>query len=222
MSRFDILDLLMEQEIGFNFNEIIISLVLSILLSFVLGKLYVKYGKSLSNRRHFANNIVLLGVTTTLVISIIKSSLALSLGLVGSLSIIRFRTAIKEPEELAFLFLTIAIGLGCGAYHWWLTTISFIIIGSLIIIRGLKKKDENQNLYITISARENERINLKKITEILNFYCNQVRLKRFDFNENDIEASFVIDIKSFDRLNNIKNKIKRLAKNATITYLDYE
>ena len=54
-------------------------------------------------------------VATVVVISIVKSSLALSLGLVGALSIVRFRSAIKEPEELAYLFLSIGIGLGLGA-----------------------------------------------------------------------------------------------------------
>ena len=53
-------------------------------------------------------------MTTMLIITVVKSSLALSLGLVGALSIVRFRAAIKEPEELAYLFLTIAIGLALG------------------------------------------------------------------------------------------------------------
>ncbi len=65
----------------------------------------------------------MLTVITLLVISIVKSSLALSLGLVGALSIVRFRTAIKDPEELIYLFFSIAIGLGMGqinAYQPWL------------------------------------------------------------------------------------------------------
>ena len=66
-------------------------------------------------QKEFSKNFVVLGVTTTIVIMIVKSSLALSLGLVGALSIVRFRAAIKEPEELVYLFLIIAIGLGCGA-----------------------------------------------------------------------------------------------------------
>ena len=54
-------------------------------------------------------------MTTLLVIAVVKSSLALSLGLVGALSIVRFRTPIKEPEELAYIFLAIALGLCLGA-----------------------------------------------------------------------------------------------------------
>ena len=57
----------------------------------------------------------LLAVTTMFIITVVKSSLALSLGLVGALSIVRFRAAIKEPEELTYLFFAISIGLGLGA-----------------------------------------------------------------------------------------------------------
>ena len=82
--------------LGFTLN-IILSAILAISLSWV----YAKYGHSLSNRKQFGKNFLLITMTTMVVISIVKSSLALSLGLVGALSIVRFRAAIKEPEELA-------------------------------------------------------------------------------------------------------------------------
>ena len=85
-----------------------------LILSALLELTYAKCAKSLSGRKIFAANFFLIGFTTMLIISIVKSSLALSLGLVGALSIVRFRSAIKEPEELAYLFYTIAIGLGLG------------------------------------------------------------------------------------------------------------
>src|SRR5688500_17756117 len=85
------------------------------LFSYLLSIIYVRYICTLSNRRVFAKNFILLAITTMFIISVVKSSLALSLGLVGALSIVRFRSAIKEPQELTYLFLTISIGLGCGA-----------------------------------------------------------------------------------------------------------
>src|SRR3989344_2428931 len=106
---------LVNQQVSINYSYLVLALAVAALLSFILGKLYVKYGSSISNRKKFSSNFVLLSTTTTLIIMIVKSSLALSLGLVGALSIVRFRAAIKEPEELAFLFLVIAIGLGFGA-----------------------------------------------------------------------------------------------------------
>ena len=69
---------------------------------------------------------------TFLVILIVKSSLALSLGLVGALSVIRFRTPVKEPEDLVFLFFAIALGIGYGALQILPTSIIFVILITLI------------------------------------------------------------------------------------------
>jgi ABC-type branched-subunit amino acid transport system permease subunit len=84
--------------------QFVINLIIAALLAHFLKKIYIRYGKAVSNRARFASNFFLMVTTTMLIISIVKSSLALSLGLVGALSIVRFRTAIKEPEELAVLF----------------------------------------------------------------------------------------------------------------------
>ena len=89
-------------------------MLLGIALASALAWFYARYGHSLSNRAKFAQVLPLLTMITVLVISVVKSSLALSLGLVGALSIMRFRTAIKEPEELIYLFMALAIGLGLG------------------------------------------------------------------------------------------------------------
>ena len=114
---------------AFNFIEaILLATILCILIQFV----YLKFSTSLSNKLDFSKNFIILGVATTLVITIVKSSLALSLGLVGALSIVRFRAAIKEPEELVYLFLIIATGLGCGSGQLKITLVGISI--SIIII----------------------------------------------------------------------------------------
>jgi len=92
----------------------LVNIILAIVLSAITSYVYIHFCTSLSNRRSFARNFVIIALTTMFIITVVKSSLALSLGLIGALSIIRFRTAIKDPEELAFLFVTIAIGLGLG------------------------------------------------------------------------------------------------------------
>jgi len=198
---------------------LIIALLVAAILSFILGKIYIKYGRALSNRRIFAGNFVLLATTTTLIITVVKSSLALSLGLVGALSIVRFRAAIKEPEELAFLFLTIAIGLGLGAGQLKTTVVAFIIISLFIFIRGYAyNKEDNQNLYLTISGKN---ISLEKIVEVIKKYSLAVTLKRFDsLPEGVLEASFYIELKSFMHLEKLKKEIESLSKSINITYLD--
>jgi uncharacterized membrane protein YhiD involved in acid resistance len=202
-----------------DYSYLVLALVISAILTYILKKVYIKYGTSLSNRKLFSNNFMLLTITTTLIIMVIKSSLALSLGLVGALSIIRFRAAIKEPEELAYLFLTISIGLGLGAGQLMVTLISFAIIVSLICLRGIiLKKKENRDLSLIISGKG---IKLEKVVEILKKNCSNVYIKRFDQTEEDfLEACFLVDIKNFKKLEEIKEALKKLSKKINITYLE--
>ena len=209
---------LASQQIQIDYWYLVIALVVSAILAYVLGKLYVRYGTSISNRKKFSSNFILLTSTTTLIIMVVKSSLALSLGLVGALSIVRFRAAIKEPEELAYLFLAIAIGLGLGAGQLVTTLIAFAIISLLIYGRHfIHKKEENQNLSITVTGKD---VKLKDIVTILNKYCSSVSLKRFDEVEGVLEASFLVDFDSFQKLERTKNELDSLSNSINITYLD--
>ena len=86
-------------------EDFIINLIVGTLMSLLIKYTYVHCGTSVSDRKNFANLFPLLLLITMFIITIVKTSLALSLGLVGALSIVRFRTAIKEPSELIYLFI---------------------------------------------------------------------------------------------------------------------
>ena len=120
-------------DINLSFTQSLYGIFLAILSSAILRKLYIIYGRSMNNRVYFGNIFILLTITTCIVITIVKYSLALSLGLVGALSIVRFRAAIKEPEELVFLFLCIAFGIAFGS-NQFLIGILLLIAASLVII----------------------------------------------------------------------------------------
>ena len=128
------LEFFLKQNIALDINNFLLSLVAATILSLLIQLFYVKYSSTLSNKFEFSKNFVVLGITTTIVITIVKSSLALSLGLVGALSIVRFRAAIKEPEELVFLFLVIATGLGCGAGQIKITSIGILFSLAAIFV----------------------------------------------------------------------------------------
>lgn len=197
------------------------NLIVAGLLSSVLSYIYVRYGRSFSNRRVFAKNFVILTMTTMFIIVVVKSSLALSLGLVGALSIVRFRAAIKEPEELAYLFFAISIGLGMGADQQVITLTAFIAI--LAVIRFtyfFNRKEKNQNLYLTVSSNNPEAVSLQKIIEVLKKYSTGCSLKRFDETREIIEVSFLVDFLDFDQLNNSKKELKELDSSLKITFLD--
>ncbi len=200
----------------------ILNLVLTAVFAYVLRQVYIKYGSSLSNRRMFARNFVLLAMTTMLVISIVKSSLALSLGLVGALSIVRFRSAIKEPEELLYLFLAIALGLGFGAGQRLITILAFLVI-CLVVALGKRRSEvekDIQNLYLTVTTESPQKVGLDDIVHVLTDGCAGVHLRRFDETQGVLEASFLVELDDFEQLNGLKKKLQELSESMKISFLD--
>ena len=200
----------------------IINLILTAVLALILSSIYVRYGNSLSNRRLFSRNFLLITMTTMLIISIVKSSLALSLGLVGALSIIRFRTAIKEPEELAYLFLAISIGLGFGANQGVITVVAFAIITVItILVSKLSHKTyENQNLNLTVISYNPPKIGVDKIVDTLSGYCSAVNLRRLDETKEIVEVSFLVEFRDFEQLNKAKIALQQLDDSLKFSFLD--
>ena len=122
-------------------SQLLLNLLIAAIVSVIIKIHYRRYGSVITNREEFSNVFPFITLTTVLVISVVKSSLALSLGLVGALSIVRFRTPIKEPEELAYLFISIAAGLGFGANQTLPTLVSILFI--LICISLIKFNSKN-------------------------------------------------------------------------------
>ena len=201
--------------------KLILSLAIAALLGVILGQVYIHFGHSMSNRRLFARNFLVLVVTTTLIISIVRSSLALSLGLVGALSIVRFRAAIKEPEELAFLFLAISIGLGLGAGQALITIVALAIILGLIIIRGLFREGPTQsNLYLTVTSPAAAKLGAERILQALAGVGATASLKRFDLTPESLEAAFLVDFKQVAHLEQFTNQLRELSPEVKVSCLD--
>ena len=151
---------------------ILISLFFCIVSSFILMFVYKNKANSLSSKIQISMIIPLLSNITFLVILIVKSSLALSLGLVGALSVIRFRTPVKEPEDLAFLFFAIALGIGYGAMQIFSTSIIFLILIVIIwffLSKRDKTIDKNFNLIIETNLEKNDKY-FDQILKILKEY----------------------------------------------------
>lgn len=203
--------------------EFLINLVIAAVLAAFLGVLYVRYGNALSNRRAFARNFVLLGMTTMVIITVVKSSLALSLGLVGALSIVRFRAAIKEPEELAYLFLVIAIGLGLGADQRLITLAAVAVISLAIVARALPaRREAMRNLHVTVSTPDPGRAKLSSVVEALKKHCGDLSLSRFDEAGDVFEASFRVDVTDYRDLEAATADLRAMDESVRVTFLDYE
>ena len=212
---------LITQSSEISVTDFLINSAIIVVLMLILRWTYLKCGKSLSNRRSFSANFILLAFTTMLIISIVKSSLALSLGLVGALSIVRFRAAIKEPEELAYLFLCISVGLGLGANQRNIVVIAFLIIVVILWARHLlSRKSEKQNLYFTISSASPGLIPLSTINDIVRKNFTAAELKRFDESNHLIEASYLIEIKQAKNLQDCKDELQKISPDVKVVFID--
>lgn len=202
-------------------STVAVNLALAALFAFLLGRAYIFWGASLSNRRAFAANFLLITVTTTFIILVVRSSVALSLGLVGALSIVRFRAAIKEPEELAYLFFAIGLGIGLGDNQRLLTTLAMIagliLIGLMHVFR---RGQADVNLHLTVAGSGEARIELDRIMETLKKYCTKVRLMRFDENGERMETSFLVELRKLDDLQAARNALRQLSPALEIAFLD--
>ena len=204
----------------------LLNAILAILLSSVLARIYLIYGKTYSDRHLLARTFVVLSLTTMLVITVVKSSLALSLGLIGALSIVRFRTPIKEPEELVYLFYALAIGIGLGAGRKDFTIIMSIIVFGFIIIRAkFSDKDEalpNLTLIVETGSipHDQKKIRLDRITSSLAPLCTIVNISRVEMLDNKLEAAINIELNNVSSLNQIIDELTKIDKGINFRILD--
>jgi hypothetical protein len=199
----------------------VINLLLSVVLAFILSRVYVHWGSALSNRRRFAANFILITITTTFIILIVRSSIALSLGLVGALSIVRFRAAIKEPEELAYIFFAISIGIGLGDNQRLITvlavSVAILVIAAMRFFRG---RAADFNLHLTVASSNPGKVSSEVITDTLKQHATQARMMRFDENKQNMEVSYLVEFKNNAQFEAAKTALQALSKEIEITFLD--
>ncbi len=192
-------------------GALLFNLGIGLILSFLVAWYYEHYSQSLSNRHKFAQLLPVLTLTTAIVISIVKSSLALSLGLVGALSIVRFRTAIKEPEELIFLFIAIAIGLGVGADQRWLTVIGTAVVLGYMAARALTtRKPQVSNLYLNVMVKEDEEQDslFNQVNDRLLEHVSVVDFRRLDSRDGVLQLTYFIHCHTPQTLGDIVDDLK--------------
>lgn len=200
-------------DINISITATVLALVMSVFSALVIRFLYLNYGRSLNNREYFGNIFMLLSLATCSVIIIVKYSLALSLGLVGALSIVRFRAAIKEPEELVYLFLVIAMGLAFGANQIAIGLVvllfsSIIIIASSSFIES-KKMINHTGILLILSGPKDKIKDIKnnKINELINNSSLTI-LKEIEYIGNS--GKLVLKASMNQEVSNIINKFENL------------
>lgn len=177
----------------------LLDMVIALGLAFVIGVfIFLVYKKSFSGVMYssgFGVTLIALTIITTLVILAVTSNVVLSLGMVGALSIVRFRTAIKEPLDIAFLFWAIAAGIVLAAGMIPLAVFGSLFIGLVLIFFVNKKTRDNP--YIMVVSCLNEKAE-KQAEELLKEQVKKYRIKSKTVTADAVEVNYEVRLKSED------------------------
>ena len=220
-------DLLKDVELigAINYANWGIGLVLLLVYTAVMQQLFRRFALVASNRRLFASQFMYYAISIFLIITTIKSSLALSLGLVGALSIIRFRTAIKEPEQIIFLLALTAIAISLAAEQFVLSSLAVLVFVIIAIIRhkGSKNQDWVHQDFLVIEFQQDDPeraqgvleqlIGLNEI-ESLSHYSNESGVYRLVFRIEDAQVNLIPKIDGIIRASEAMNASVRLTQSA--------
>jgi len=185
----------LEQMSEFSLIDSMIALVAAFLLGLLIYILYKRTFKGVMYSESFNLSLILLTLLTTFIILAVTSNVVLSLGMVGALSIVRFRTAIKDPLDLVYLFWAIGGGIVVGAGMIPLALIGSIFIASILWIKSTVSQKNQPYLIIIHSKNEKAEI---KAQSILFSRSHKIRLKSKTINKQETEIIYEIQLSDHD------------------------
>ncbi|MCH8133399.1 MAG: DUF4956 domain-containing protein [Myxococcales bacterium] len=220
------LDALFPTGAPLSITNLLMNLAVGVVLAALLRWHFIRFASTLSNRGEFAQVFPFILLTTVLIISVVKSSLALSLGLVGALSIVRFRTPIKEPEELAYLFMAIAMGLGLGADQTLPVVVSALAILTAVAgFRWQARNLESKRLFLSITAPassgdENGSGILQALNEVVQRHTNAGDVRRVDVRDSGVEVVYFLDLAGTGELASLMDELRGTFPGVGLTFID--
>ena len=200
-------DLYTITDISISFSQIVVNLSIAFLCGLVISVFYRKSYKGPGYLNSFVNSLVILSVITAIVIMLIGNNLARAFGLVGAMSIIRFRTAVKETQDIIFIFFSLTIGMAVGVGLHLLAIFGTFFVGiiTMILTKSNFFTPKTKDYLLQIKIDSNADLNLE---EIILKYCKRVKiinLKSID--KSTDEYSFYV---GFRKSNSNTQLIKQL------------
>ncbi|SDB81149.1 Uncharacterized membrane protein YhiD, involved in acid resistance [Pelagirhabdus alkalitolerans] len=190
--------------------NLVVSISLAIILGIGIAFVYKYTHRGMNYERSFLTTLVLISPIVTMVMYFIQGDLVISLGLVGSLSIVRFRTPIKDTRDMVFLFWTIAVGLGAGTYNWTVTIVASIIVAIVVTFLFMVKYGTPLHAEFVLVVTGQLDGHSKDLEDIIKRYATNAQVRSHDVHDEHWEIIFELkflknqDNPSQDLLNEIK------------------
>ncbi|NLI39397.1 MAG: DUF4956 domain-containing protein [Clostridiaceae bacterium] len=159
---------------GITLNQVLIALLFAFLAGMFIYLIYRISDNTPAFVNSFAVSLVALTMITTLVIMTITSNVLLSLGMVGALSIVRFRTAVKEAIDIIFMFWAITMGITIGAGFYFIATVGCLVIGTVLL--GMSKITGRESLFVLV-INTNQKVDQSQLEEVIKKNVRKYRFK---------------------------------------------
>ena len=175
--------------------DTLIALVLAFFLGLFILLVYKKSYSGVMASPSFGVTLIALTLITTLLILAVTSNIVLSLGMVGALSIVRFRTAIKEPMDIAFLFWAIAVGIVLAAGLIPLAVLGSLFVGAVLLVFSRQKNGESPYILVVHCASQNEEAQVRALVEAR---VRRLNLKSKSVSPGQVELNFEVRLRDAD------------------------
>lgn len=194
MSKRQILEYLLETNTSVSIQQMCFSLLMALVLGVFIYFVYRATYRGTLYSKNFNLTLILIVLITTVVMMIIGTNLALSLGMVGSLSIIRFRTAIKEPRDIAFLFWAVSIGLACGSEFYVAGVLGSVLIAIVLAVANLDLYDSVS--FLLVVRGKDGALDLDGVQKAIQAKTRTARLRMRSRSAGSDEVTFELRLKS--------------------------
>jgi len=199
-----VLEALVEMQVKMPIETVLLVLLIAFLVSLIIFLTYKNTYSGVMYNPRFNVSLIMITMITTMVMVVIGSNISVSLGMVGALSIIRFRTAVKDPRDTAFIFWCVVSGLACGTQNYTIVIAGSVVICAILFI--FKKMATNDSKYIIVVKGTG--VNDNEVEAFLKAGVKDYKCKGKYLNNDKVEL--IYDVKLKKTKNNLIEKLSGL------------
>lgn len=199
----------------FTASTIIVNIIFAALIGMSIAYIYKKFFLGVLFQKSFAASLILVTMITTLVIMVISGNLVLSLGMVGALSIVRFRAAIKDPLDVVYIFWAVGSGISIGVSQYLLVVIGGASIAFMLLVMSKFNAVEQAKLFVISSQLSHQ----KKITAVIKDIDSHAVVRNTQVTRENIEL--VYETSGTSDIEKLFNKLKDVDPQAELRVLNY-
>ena len=198
-----------------NLAPVVLSLIIALVMGLLIYYIYGKMFRGVVFNHKFSVTLAMMTVLSSMITLAISSNIALSLGMVGALSIVRYRTAIKDPMDIMYLFWAVGTGIAVGAKQHYLAVLGALAVIVALLI--LNQKKITNKIYIFLVHYTDENLD-SDVEKILQNWRHQIKSKTI--RQNDIELAIEIAVKNDNT--SFMDEVRNLPSVRDITLIQYD